>query len=566
MALDDFMRWFGTYLKDKGFRLMRCGSQIQLGPDAGHDIDLTTGDWANPSFSSNKPPRWLFHVDPTESPMSANPLGDGSRTIAYANVRTNNRAAMAIRLLPLLGNVSSAGFTQNNDLEMLALFVFPRGAPEGTSSETFAFDPDTGHLNYQGESLAYMFSGLLGMQPRNGSFTVNLDGSSHTFTYGQVIDAVASQISTLSNDGQKQPIISYDPTSDDGLNLLKQTVQASWPEVEMDVDPDDDDVVIEGSLDVPPNPDLIGIDPRVYRQINAALQSGKQHIMLYGPPGTGKTTLARWIAESLTRDHWELVTGSSDWSSQDIIGGYQPIGGGSVAFIPGVLLRNFDKPLIIDELNRCDIDKVIGPLFTVLSGHQTTLPYRLKIEDENSPQYVILPERKLNSSEHEYSPGRAWRIIATINSIDKASLYQMSYALSRRFGWVYVDVPSDTRGFITEYLHKLNPSWTAPTMDEPCPLGNFWSGVNQVREIGPAPIVDAIGIIQKMDSGAEFFGTPSATMRQYLLDAVDMVFLPLLDGITTPEGDIVCQAALESFSLVQAEQGHIRNRINSVIV
>src|SRR5690606_4379281 len=117
-------------------------------------------------------------------------------------------------------------------------------------------------------------------------------------------------------------------------------------------------------------------------QINAMLQSGKQHIMLYGPPGTGKTSLARWIASSLPGGLWTLVTGSSDWSSQDIIGGYQPVGDGEVDFVPGILLRNFDRPLIIDELTRCGIDKVIGPLFTVLSGQQTTLPYRTNIRDK----------------------------------------------------------------------------------------------------------------------------------------------------------------------------------------
>ena len=127
---------------------------------------------------------------------------------------------------------------------------------------------------------------------------------------------------------------------------------------------DEDGIVAPELREIPENTDLLGIDPSVYRQINAALKSGKQHIMLYGPPGTGKTTLARWIATTLTGSgKWTLITGSSDWSSQDIIGGYQPLGSGSVGFIPGVLLRNFDQPLIIDELNRCDIDKVIGPLF-----------------------------------------------------------------------------------------------------------------------------------------------------------------------------------------------------------
>ena len=100
-------------------------------------------------------------------------------------------------------------------------------------------------------------------------------------------------------------------------------------------------------LDIPEMTDLLGIDPAVYRQINAALASGKQHIMLYGPPGTGKTTLARHIATVLTGGKWTLVTGSSDWSSQDIIGGYQPTGSGSVAFIPGVLLTRIMHEVLV---------------------------------------------------------------------------------------------------------------------------------------------------------------------------------------------------------------------------
>src|SRR5262245_20815040 len=49
-------------------------------------------------------------------------------------------------------------------------------------------------------------------------------------------------------------------------------------------------------IEIPEFSDLIGIDPSVYRQINAALKAGKQHLMLYGPPGTGKTTLAQLVA------------------------------------------------------------------------------------------------------------------------------------------------------------------------------------------------------------------------------------------------------------------------------
>ena len=70
----------------------------------------------------------------------------------------------------------------------------------------------------------------------------------------------------------------------------------------------------EGEIpEIPEFPDLIGIDPSVYRQINGALKAGKRHLMLYGPPGTGKTTLAQKIATRL-QPNWYMITGSADWS------------------------------------------------------------------------------------------------------------------------------------------------------------------------------------------------------------------------------------------------------------
>ena len=164
-----------------------------------------------------------------------------------------------------------------------------------------------------------------------------------------------------------------------------------------------------------------------------------------------------------------------------------------------MLLRNFDAPLIIDELNRCDIDKVIGPLFTVLSGHQTTQPYRVDIEKADSQQYQILPASKRAPEKHEFAPGRRWRLLATINSIDKAALYQMSYALTRRFGWVYLDAPRDTPGFIAKYLRREHPEVEVPQDISLCPLAAIWTKINEFRPIGPAPIIDAIEAVLAMD-------------------------------------------------------------------
>jgi MoxR-like ATPase len=259
------------------------------------------------------------------------------------------------------------------------------------------------------------------------------------------------------------------------------------------------------------------------------------------------------------------VTGSSDWSSQDIIGGYQPIGNGDVDFVPGILLRSFDQPLIIDELNRCDIDKVIGPLFTVLSGQQTTLPYRTDLSDKNSQPYTILPRPKAGKAAHEFAPGPAWRLIATINSIDKASLYQMSYALSRRFGWIYVDAPIDLAGFIATYLAKIDPAAPDPA-GQSCPLADLWKAINAVRVIGPAPIIDAIGAIRVLAPGSSFFGAPDQEMKAATLDALDMVLLPMLDGIVVQDALGIAEAAAAAFGYAGAEADRVKRRLEAVAI
>lgn len=284
------------------------------------------------------------------------------------------------------------------------------------------------------------------------------------------------------------------------------------------------------SIEVPEFSDLIGIDPSVYRQINAALLAGKQHLMFYGPPGTGKTTLAQLVAGAL-HDTYTMITGSADWSSQDVIGGYQPVGRGEVSFIPGVLLQNFDRPLIIDELNRCDIDKVIGPLFTVLSEQMTTLPYRTDIGDANSKAYVILPKHKPSKAPHEFAPKPGWRIIATINSIDKAALYQMSFALTRRFGWIYVDVPKDLQSFIVAVMRKWNTIDADVEPSEMVPLTRIWQAVNQARLIGPAPILDMLKTIPQIDAGIDLTVVPSIGQASAYLDSFYMYIMPMLDGI-----------------------------------
>ncbi|BDZ43173.1 hypothetical protein GCM10025865_24720 [Paraoerskovia sediminicola] len=187
-----------------------------------------------------------------------------------------------------------------------------------------------------------------------------------------------------------------------------------------------------------------------------SLLEDKKQVVFYGPPGTGKTYFARKLAEALVPDveRRPVVQFHPSTSYEDFFEGYRPEtdADGAMTYrlqrgpLADLAARASDAPgrrhlMIIDEINRANLPKVLGEMLFLL-------------------EYRNTPVRTLYRPDDPFELSKDIWFIGTMNTADR-SIALVDAALRRRFHFVpFFPNHGPMAGLLDRWLDRESePAW-----------------------------------------------------------------------------------------------------------
>jgi hypothetical protein len=247
------------------------------------------------------------------------------------------------------------------------------------------------------------------------------------------------------------------------------------------------------------------------------------------------------------------TTATADWTTYETIGGLRPRGSDRLEFEEGHFLQAIRNKqwLLIDELNRSQFDRAFGQLFTVLSGQPVVLPYSRP--EANGKPLVLLPPRAQSpiADGDVLQIPQSWRIIATMNVFDKSLLFEMSFALMRRFAFIEVASPPVA---VFEELIDDNAKGEAKAAI----LAKQLLVLRDIKDLGPAVFIDLTKFLR------ERISLDPAEDGQLLFEGFYSYLLPQFEGIDVPTGDKLYRTMSQLMDSAE-RRNRLRQTLNSVL-